>query len=137
MDFAFTPEQQALRDLAGKIMETPAARLTELEASGRRHDDVMWSDLAQAGLTDLGADDFLELCVVLEQAGRTVAPVPMLGHALGVLAVGPRPGEILCAVPGHVSSGYASAEAPVVPGAAVATSVVVVDEDRAAIVRGG
>ncbi len=87
MDFAFTDEQQALRELARKILETEAMpdRLREIERSDERIDLELWSTLAEANLLGVALPEayggsgygFLELCVLLEEIGRTVAPVPV------------------------------------------------------------
>jgi 3-oxocholest-4-en-26-oyl-CoA dehydrogenase beta subunit len=86
VDFAFTDEQQALRELARKILETEATpdRLREIERSDERIDRKLWSTLAEANLLGVALPEahggsgygFLELCVLLEEIGRTVAPVP-------------------------------------------------------------
>lgn len=86
MDFAFTDEQQALRELARKILETEATpdRLREIERSDERIDRELWNTLAEANLLGVALPEahggsgygFLELCVLLEEIGRAVAPVP-------------------------------------------------------------
>jgi 3-oxocholest-4-en-26-oyl-CoA dehydrogenase beta subunit len=86
MDFAFTPEQEALRDLARRILEdhvTPE-RLKAVEADPDRFDRTTWAELARARLLGTAIPEehggsglgLIELCLVLEQVGRTVAPVP-------------------------------------------------------------
>lgn len=86
MDFGFSDEQQALREVARKILETEATpdRLREVEQGEERIDRKLWKTLADAHL--LGATlpeayggsgyGFFELCVLLEEVGRAVAPVP-------------------------------------------------------------
>jgi len=86
MDFAFSPEQEALRDLAKRILEDHVThdRLRTIEASTDWFDDAAWQALADAQLLGTAvAEEFggsglglVELCLVLEQVGRTVAPVP-------------------------------------------------------------
>jgi alkylation response protein AidB-like acyl-CoA dehydrogenase len=86
VDFAFTDEQQALRELARKILETEATpdRLREIEQSDDRIDRKLWTTLAEANLLGVALPEahggsgygFLELCVLLEEVGRSVAPVP-------------------------------------------------------------
>jgi alkylation response protein AidB-like acyl-CoA dehydrogenase len=88
MDFSFSEEQQAVRDLAGKIFadRVSHARLKELEASGEWFDRALWSELAKANLTALALPEEVggagyglpETCLVLEEMGRHVAPVPLL-----------------------------------------------------------
>jgi alkylation response protein AidB-like acyl-CoA dehydrogenase len=87
VDFDFREEEQAVADLARKILEDQATneRLKELEASGALQDEVLWQALASANLlgtavpepfggSDLG---FMALCALLREVGRTVAPVPV------------------------------------------------------------
>jgi len=86
MDFTFDEEQQAVRDLAAQILDGTVApeRLRSLEAAGEHMDQVSWKALADAGLVGIAIPDehggsglgFLEACLVLEQVGRHVAPVP-------------------------------------------------------------
>jgi alkylation response protein AidB-like acyl-CoA dehydrogenase len=88
MDFSLSPEQEALRDLAGRILAdrvTPE-RLRALEASGEWFDQDLWAELARARLVGLAVPEahggsglgLLEICLLLEQVGRAVAPVPLL-----------------------------------------------------------
>src|SRR6185295_13578158 len=86
MDFAFTPEQEALRDLARRILEdhVTSERLKAVEADADRFDRTTWAELARARLLGTALPEehggsglgLVELCLVLEQVGRTVAPVP-------------------------------------------------------------
>ncbi len=89
MDFSYSDEQQAVVDLAAQIFRDHAShdRQRQLEARGGvRHDPELWAQLAGAGLLATAIDErqggaglgFLELAGVLEQAGRTTAPVPLL-----------------------------------------------------------
>ena len=88
MDFALTEEQEAIRDLAKQILEGQLTqeRLKEVEAGAERFDRQLWAELAKANLLaialpeDVGGSGlgFLELFLLLEQAGRTVAPVPLV-----------------------------------------------------------
>jgi len=98
MDFSLTPEQQALSELAQRILEdalTPP-RLREIEAGEEWFDRAAWVELARAKLLGLALPEevggeglgLIELCLLLEQAGRTVAPLPVLPTlVLGALPV--------------------------------------------------
>jgi alkylation response protein AidB-like acyl-CoA dehydrogenase len=89
MDFSYSDEQQAAIELARQILTdacTPQ-RLRALELSGKpRFDRALWGKLAEAGLIAAavpeaqgGADlGFLTLAGIIEQVGRTAAPVPLL-----------------------------------------------------------
>jgi len=96
MDFSLTEEQTAVRDLARKILEDLVTneRLKQLEAGQQPFDREVWSELAKANLLGVGVDEahggsgmgYATLCVLLEEIGRAVAPVPLLPSlALGAL----------------------------------------------------
>jgi len=86
MDFALTDDQQAAIDLAGQILTDQATpeRIKQIEGSSSRIDHELWATLATADLLGLalpeafggGGYGFLEACLVLQQIGRSVAPVP-------------------------------------------------------------
>lgn len=87
MDFNIQEEQQAVVDLARKILEDHATneRLAELEAGEATHDPQLWQALAGASLLGTAIPeefggvglDFMALCLLLREVGRTVAPVPV------------------------------------------------------------
>jgi 3-oxocholest-4-en-26-oyl-CoA dehydrogenase beta subunit len=98
MDFDFSEEQQDLQNLAKQILEGELSneRLKEIDAGGDRFDRDLWGKLAAAGLLGVAIPEaqgglgygFLEAALVLEQVGRTVAPVPYLATVvLGALPV--------------------------------------------------
>ena len=97
MDFALDELQTELATLAERILRRGAstARLAELEASGTRLDTTLWQELGSAGLTAVGVPaslggaelGFFEHCLVLEQTGKTVAPVPLAAHGAGLMAL--------------------------------------------------
>lgn len=90
MNFDFSEEEEAVQELAEQILgeSTSFDRLREVEADadGPGFDRELWSALAEANLIGLplsedhGGQDFsfLALCLLLEQAGRNLAPVPLL-----------------------------------------------------------
>jgi len=90
VDFTFTPEQDEAAELAAKILGDRATneRMKAVEADGSRFDDDLWQDLADAGLLSLTIPEeyggaglgLIELCRVLVEVGRTVAPVPLVVH---------------------------------------------------------
>ncbi|MEX2555780.1 MAG: acyl-CoA dehydrogenase family protein [Actinomycetota bacterium] len=88
MDFDFSPEQLAVRDLARELFEkeSPPSRLRELW-SGAERDRSVWKALGQAGLLEI--TDPVDLVLVLEEAGRAALPEPIaetLAIAAPVLA---------------------------------------------------
>ena len=87
MDFALTDDQKSLRDLAREILRDTATNehLQGLEQQGWSvFDRPLWQKLADAGITGIAVPEeqgggglgFLELSLVFEEVGRTVAPVP-------------------------------------------------------------
>jgi 3-oxocholest-4-en-26-oyl-CoA dehydrogenase beta subunit len=98
MDFDLTDEQQAIIDVAAKLLgdkATPDAIRAVEHADDLRFDRGLWSAMADAGLLGLAVPaehggaglGVLELCLVLEEVGRRTAPVP----ALAALAFGGLP----------------------------------------------
>lgn len=87
MDFGFSDEQSALRELARAIFTDHATheRLKAIEAEPEWCDRALWGELAKANLLgaalpeDVGGGGLglLELCLLLEEQGRAVAPLPL------------------------------------------------------------
>lgn len=87
MDFTLTDEQRELRDLAARIFRDAVSdeRLRDFAASGAPYDAALWRTLAEAGLLGLAISveagglgfGLVELGMVLEEQGRTLAPVPL------------------------------------------------------------
>jgi hypothetical protein len=97
MNLALTEEQDAVRGLARQIFDgslTPD-RLKEVEASPEWFDRALWKELARANLLGIAIPEefggsghgIIELCLLLEEVGRAVAPVP----ALATLVMGALP----------------------------------------------
>jgi alkylation response protein AidB-like acyl-CoA dehydrogenase len=98
MDFSFSEEQEDLQGLARQILEGELTneRLKEVEGGEDNFDRELWAKLAEAGVLGIavpeahggGGYGFLETALVLEQIGRTVAPVPYYAAAvLGALPI--------------------------------------------------
>jgi len=100
MDFNLPPEAEEAAALAATILKdhTRSARLAEVEAAGNRFDPVLWKALGDAGLLSLTTPEshdgaglgFLELCRVLVEVGRTVAPVPLATDSVARLFLAER-----------------------------------------------
>jgi 3-oxocholest-4-en-26-oyl-CoA dehydrogenase beta subunit len=90
MDFSFSEEQEAVRELANRIFTDLATheRLREFEAEpdGDRFDRKLWGELAAAGLLGIALPEevggaglgFVETGVLVEATGRTAAYVPTI-----------------------------------------------------------
>jgi 3-oxocholest-4-en-26-oyl-CoA dehydrogenase beta subunit len=87
MDFTFSEEQQAVSEAAARVFEGMATptRVAEVEQTDSRVDDDLWAVLAKSNLLGLAVPEdhggsglgLIEVCLVLEQQGRAVAPVPL------------------------------------------------------------
>ena len=99
MDFSFTETQEDLQALARRILEAECTeeRLRQAEAGADRFDPRTWDALAKANLLGISLPEscggsgygVLEQCLVLEEVGRTVAPVPVLASiVLGAMPIG-------------------------------------------------
>jgi 3-oxocholest-4-en-26-oyl-CoA dehydrogenase beta subunit len=98
MDFSFSDEQEAVRTLSAQIFDGLATveRIKDTERSTDRFDRTLWSELAKANLLGIAVPEewggsglgIIELCLLLEQQGRRVAPVPLLPTlAMGALPI--------------------------------------------------
>lgn len=94
MDFGRSDEQEEIAGLARRILTDKVTEdlLRQVESGGaERFDRGVWQALADAGLlgvavsTELGGSGLgiIEQCLVLEEVGRTVAPVPVLASIVG------------------------------------------------------
>jgi 3-oxocholest-4-en-26-oyl-CoA dehydrogenase beta subunit len=97
MDFNLDEPQQEIADLALRIFEDRVDhnRLKEIEAGPDWFDRETYNELAKAGLVGIalsedvggGAMTLLEAALVVEQQGRTVAPMPLLPTVVAALAI--------------------------------------------------
>ncbi|MFT5574568.1 MAG: alkylation response protein AidB-like acyl-CoA dehydrogenase [Bermanella sp.] len=93
MDFSYSEEQQDIRNLAQQILGDQCApeRLKKLESESQYFDRELWQALCEAGLTGIALAEqfggmgynFESLCILLEEAGRNVAKLPLLPVLVG------------------------------------------------------
>lgn len=107
-----TPDQQALVGLAADVFggRTSPEQLAAVEASESRVDAALWRELADAGLVGIAVPEehggaglgLEEICLLLEQQGRFLAPVPLWETLVGafVLARGGTPEQQARWLPG-------------------------------------
>lgn len=96
MDFSLTEEQQELANLARQILSDRSTlpHLKELDGSDEWFDRGTWAELAKANLLGIALPEdvgglgfgFLELCLLLQEQGRAVSPMPLL-HTLVSVAL--------------------------------------------------
>jgi len=99
MDFSLTDDQQAVADLARQIFDdkaTPERQREVEQGAGPRFDRALWEEVAKAGLLGISIPEaqggaglgFLEVALILEQVGRSTAPIPLLETVvLGALPI--------------------------------------------------
>ncbi len=92
MDFDLSEEQEAIRDLARQVFDsaTSPESVGRIEQSDDRFDRDLWAALADTGLLGVAVPEAhgglgfgaIELALVLEAHGRSVAPIPLLPTAV-------------------------------------------------------
>ena len=98
MDFGLNEIQREIRDLSRTIFKeqvTPEKLASYDEYATPRFDKDLWSTLAEAGLlsTCIGSKyggsqlGFMELALLLEETGRSIAPVPLASHCLSMMGI--------------------------------------------------
>ena len=87
MNFDFSDDQKLLRDQARKFLQDKCDRSlvrSILEDSDQKYSENLWKDIAELGWTGTAIPEeygglglgMLELCVIAEELGRSLAPTP-------------------------------------------------------------
>src|SRR5262249_15826464 len=86
MNFDFSPDQKALRDQARKFLAQPASStpVPPIPDTDTPYEAELWPGMAEMGWTGTAIPEsyggagfgYLELCVLAEELGRSVAPAP-------------------------------------------------------------
>lgn len=86
MNFDFSPDQKALREQARKFLTEHASsvRVRRILDTDEPYDRELWRGVAEMGWTGTAIPEtyggagfgYLELCVIAEELGRSVAPIP-------------------------------------------------------------
>lgn len=97
MNFGFTEEQELLRTTARDFLAEHASsqRVREIMEGPERMDSELWGRLAELGWMGLAIPEehggaglsITELCIVLEELGRALAPVPFLPTLIAAAAI--------------------------------------------------
>jgi acyl-CoA dehydrogenase len=92
MNFQFSDDAEALREQARRFLEDKAGRdkARAVMNSGDGHDAALWAEIVALGWTALRIPEthgglglsVLELCVLAEEVGRALAPVPFTSSVL-------------------------------------------------------
>lgn len=87
MDFQLTDDQRSLRDLAARIFDDACGdeAVRAFAESDQPYDAALWRTLANAGLLGIALSEaggglglgMIDLGLLLEEQGRTLAPVPL------------------------------------------------------------
>ena len=97
MDFDLSEEQRLLQETIASYLENecPLSRIRDLYDDEVGYDPTLWKGLAEMGVAGIhlpeefgGSElEILDLAVVAETVGSLAAPVPLISHALGSLAI--------------------------------------------------
>jgi alkylation response protein AidB-like acyl-CoA dehydrogenase len=96
MNFDFSDDQQAIKRTAHDLLAQRFKPDTVRElAEGERYDDAHWSEVAQLGWAGIAIDEAhggqglgtVELAILAEELGYTVAPLPFLSNAAAGIAI--------------------------------------------------
>ncbi|MGO4257736.1 acyl-CoA dehydrogenase family protein [Marmoricola sp. RAF53] len=95
MDFSLSETQNDAAELAATIFKNECTPDRLKAADKGRFDEALWGKLGEAGLLGLSLPEadggaglgLLELCSVLVEAGRLVAPAPLASHLPTALAI--------------------------------------------------
>lgn len=98
MDFSFSEDQIAIRDLAHQIFtdRTTDEFMLAFDRAGHVYDDELWNTLAEQGLLGITVPEafggtgleFTDLCLMLEEQGRRISPIPLYSSlVLGALPI--------------------------------------------------
>ena len=129
MNLDFSPEQQRMREAARRFLAercTPAA-VRKVFESEDRYDRGLWRELAELGYLGIAIPEefggsgggYLELCVIAEELGRVLAPVPVSSStylAAEFLKIGGSPAQQAAYLP-KLASGVSIGTFAMVEGA--------------------
>ncbi len=96
MNFDFSDDQQAIKRTAHDLLADRFKPDTVRElAEGECYDDAHWGEIAELGWAGIAIDEahggqglgMVELAILAEELGYTVAPVPFLSNAAGGIAI--------------------------------------------------
>jgi alkylation response protein AidB-like acyl-CoA dehydrogenase len=84
MDLDFSEEQKQLKDYVRRFLEANSSAARIVLDTGATHDSHLWRGLADLGYAGTAIPEpygglglgYLELCVIAEELGRSLAPVP-------------------------------------------------------------
>jgi len=133
-------DQEAVRDLLRRLFTKEVDPSVVRAAEPLGHSPAVWSTLRDAGIPGMGVPaehggggaDLGVLVVAAFEAGRAMAPVPLVEHLVATRAVAayaPAHPRLPALVSGDAIAAWAPSPSGLVPGGAVADVVVGVDGD--------
>ena len=86
MDLSLNDDQQLIRDTFRVFFEQESSLELVREAEPLGFSEILWGRLAQTGAVEMGVSEgrggggagLLEMALVAEEAGRALAPVPLV-----------------------------------------------------------
>ncbi len=148
MDFGLTDDQQDIQRTARELLGSRATpeRVRE-HAEAARTDDALWKELSELGWPGIAVSEehggqglgTVELAILCEELGRTLAPVPFLGTVLAATLIEHAGSDEQKArwLPGLAAGelvGAVSGSASLVPGGEGADVFVLVEDGAARLV---
>ena len=153
MDLTLTEDQESLREAFGELFEKESSTQRVRAAEPTGYDEALWRLVAGSGVPLMavaeehsgGGAGLADLVVVVREAGRTLAPAPVVETAVAArLLSGFDAGRALLAdvatgdvLPTVALRPAAAGTARLVPAGAVADAVVVLDGDELVLLRRG
>jgi 3-oxochol-4-en-24-oyl-CoA dehydrogenase len=132
LNLGFSSEQTLLRDTVRRLFEAEctSARLRAAEASG--FDQQLWAKLVELGIPAMRTQSMslLDAAIVAEEAGRCVAPVPLIEAIVATPFLGMRYGVATIAL-----RPIDAAPVQLVPGGSVAQWIVAFDGKQLVVIR--
>jgi alkylation response protein AidB-like acyl-CoA dehydrogenase len=151
-DYSLSSDQEAVRGAFGEFFtnECPTERVRAAEPLG--YDETLWRQFADMGVASMGLPEsaggdgaaLIDLLLVAEEAGAALAPVPFAEHTAASRALAGSPGapaELVASVAGGrrilalAMEPAAASDRQLVPGGAVARSVLALDEETLVVVH--
>lgn len=139
MRLSLTDDEDSLRSSFGTFFEREAGPAVARAAEPAGFDPLLWQKLVKTGAPDMataaGGDATLtDMAVVAAEAGRWIAPVPLVEHLVATTLIPDAvPGAPAAFAPVPARDGWLRA----VPGGAAATEVVALDGDELVVLSLG
>src|SRR5947209_2137814 len=148
MNFALSEDQAEIKRVAHELLvsRSPWPKVREAAQDGR-YDTALWSELVELGWPGIAVSEahggqglgLVELASIAEEAGYSLAPVPLVATAAVAAALsagaddGARSGVLPGLLDGSATAGFGTAE--LAADAADAAAVVLLDGDAARLVE--